>query len=431
MEVSRFSKKTQSPSFTVLRSTSKQVENYYKTITPSVDSFSQLEEKLPKFFDGRKKWNGLLSPVMNQGNCGACWSFSSTSCLADRMSIQSLGQIRVILSPAKPIICDYHPTVKDLSSEKIIRSLNEKFIKNGACHGNSLPESFEYLYAYGTTTLSCFPYTFADYTNLEKLPFCVDLLGEKLDHCPSGVPMRIFKVLAPYFIQRKDKKETKDLDLMAEIYHWGPISCGYVVYEDFMFPERFPKSWKEGIYSHDPKSDNVVGGHAIVVVGWGESESGVGYWIIRNSWGKDWGEEGYFKMARNCKYCELESNNMACVPDIPGMKLAGGFLENYINSPFHKALRNTFPVHESGYPLSVVDKMSQEQKKWLKPIVDKTLLPNFSSFVAAKIDNPFEISGAEDNPKETFVFPEKERADWIFWISIILVLVLVYLFLKN
>ena len=180
MEVSRFSNRTLKPSFTVLRSASPQVEKYYQAVTPSVDAIQTLEAELPKFFDGRKKWNGLLSPVLNQGNCGACWSFSSTSCLADRFAIQSLGQIKFVASPAKPIICDYHPTVKDLSSQTTIRQLNEKFMKNGACHGNSLPESFEYLYAYGTTTLNCFPYTFADYTSTEQLPFCVDLLGEKL-----------------------------------------------------------------------------------------------------------------------------------------------------------------------------------------------------------------------------------------------------------
>lgn len=429
-ELSRFSNKSLRPSFTVLRGISSQVEKYYQTVTPSIDALQKFELSLPKFFDGRKKWNGLLSPVLNQGNCGACWSFSSTGCLADRFAIQSLGQIKFVASPAKPIICDIHPTVKDLQSQKIIRELNEKFIKNGACHGNSLPESYEYLYAYGTTTLNCFPYTFADYTNNEQLPFCIDLLGEKLDHCPSGVPMRIFKVMAPYFIQREDKSKTIDKDLMAEIYTRGPISCGYVVYEDFMFPEKYPKSWVDSVYSHDPKVENVVGGHAIAVVGWGETKAGVPYWIIRNSWGVEWGDAGYFKMARNCELCELESNNMACIPGIHGLKLANGFLENYINSPFHKALRDTFPVSDAGYPLSIVNSLTEDQRKWLKPLVDPKTLPDLNTFVAAKMVNPLEIPGAEESPYEGFEINIQEagESDFTFWIVVLALAIIVLLF---
>lgn len=422
MDLSKFASESPRPSFTVLRADSKAVEQYYANTNPKTSSLEALEKDLPEFFDGRKKWNGLLSRSLNQGNCGACWSFSSTSSMADRFAIFSGGQIKFVASPSKPIVCDYHPTVADLSSQATIRKLNETFIKDGACHGNSLPESFEYLYVYGTTTLGCFPYTFANYTSSEKLPFCIDLLGEKLDHCPSGVPMQIFRVKMPYFVQRKEKRDTTDKDLMAEIYQRGPVSCGYVVYKDFMFPKDYPNSWREGVYKHDAKVEEIMGGHAIVVVGWGTSKSGRGYWIIRNSWGEDWGDNGHFLMERNCPFANLEQNNMTCIPDIPGLVLPEELQERYLNSNFHKALRETFPLHESGFPMSIVSQMSEQQQKWLKPLVLPGTLPDLKTFIAAKMFNPMEIPGAEENPREAFEFGEKESSgnSWFLFLVILL-----------
>ena len=89
---------------------------------------------------------------------------------------------------------------------------------------------------------------------------------------------------------------------------WGPVSSGFVIYPDF--------------YIFDPKKEiyrwnglgEPVGGHAIEIVGWG-SENGVDYWIIKNSWGKEWGRDGYFYMERGKNTCKLEENTVAGVPD--------------------------------------------------------------------------------------------------------------------
>ena len=51
-------------------------------------------------------------------------------------------------------------------------------------------------------------------------------------------------------------------------------------------------SYKEGIYEH-VKGVN-LGSHSVKIVGWGVDDSGVKYWIAANSWGKDWGMDGYF-----------------------------------------------------------------------------------------------------------------------------------------
>jgi len=52
--------------------------------------------------------------------------------------------------------------------------------------------------------------------------------------------------------------------------------------------------YSSGIYSPpvDPPKSDLLGGHAVEIVGWGTSEQGEGYWIVKNSWGCDWGITG-------------------------------------------------------------------------------------------------------------------------------------------
>ena len=53
----------------------------------------------------------------------------------------------------------------------------------------------------------------------------------------------------------------------------------------------------------------LLGGHAVVVIGYGTDPKQGEYWLVRNSWGTSWGENGYVKMARNRKFargmCDL------------------------------------------------------------------------------------------------------------------------------
>merc|ERR1719375_2091169 len=94
--------------------------------------------------------------------------------------------------------------------------------------------------------------------------------------------------------------------MMEEIYHNGPIVVSFEPAEDFMF-------YSDGIY----KSASGVSAplaaqpwqkvdHAVLAVGWGV-ENGQKYWRIQNSWGEDWGEDGFFRMVRDENDSGVES----------------------------------------------------------------------------------------------------------------------------
>lgn len=91
-------------------------------------------------------------------------------------------------------------------------------------------------------------------------------------------------------------------DLRVQLFQVGPISVAFQVIAGF-------RDYKSGVYTTDfckngPQDVN----HAVLAVGYG-SENGVNYWIIKNSWGAAWGDNGYFKMQRGVNMCGIVNCN--------------------------------------------------------------------------------------------------------------------------
>jgi cathepsin H len=80
----------------------------------------------------------------------------------------------------------------------------------------------------------------------------------------------------------------------------GPVAVAFQVVDDF-------RLYKKGIYSSDKcKQGSKDVNHAVLIVGYGQApETGKPYWIVKNSWGPDWGEEGYFRIARGKNMCGI------------------------------------------------------------------------------------------------------------------------------
>lgn len=323
------------PTDTFLRSYNENSKDIFKKLIKTT-KIPDLGMELPASFDGRKIWNGLITYPKNQGSCGSCWAFSATSTLADRFNIQSMGLMNIDLSAAKLILCDDmgaeydipHPETKfgkELQAEQQVSSR-----LTGACFGNSLNDAWRYLFVIGTNTDECVPYNknYGQYKELDKLgsfsdpqriPICSQVTGLLGDMCAdftfdvytsdeTGTPARFYRALHYYAIAGIKEDGGSELNIRNNIFHWGPVSTGMKVYPDF-----YTFDPKTTIYEWNGQGPE-VGGHAIELLGWG-TEKGKDYWIVKNSWGVEWGDDGYFKMVRGNNNCEIEENVISGVPD--------------------------------------------------------------------------------------------------------------------
>jgi hypothetical protein len=120
---------------------------------------------------------------------------------------------------------------------------------------------------------------------------------------PNACP----KVKIPHYFKipgTSDGNTVPELErqMMQELVSGGPLYVSLLLWSDFYDPV----SWSEsGIYVH--KQGHLVGRHAATAVGWGTDLGGRDYWLLLNSFGNEWQQEGYFKVLRGVNSLELAS----------------------------------------------------------------------------------------------------------------------------
>ena len=79
----------------------------------------------------------------------------------------------------------------------------------------------------------------------------------------------------------------------------------------FMVDSTF-QNYKGGVYHH--VTGELAGGHAVKILGWGVDDEGTNYWICANSWGPEWGENGFFRIQMG--EGGIDSSVWGCIPAV-------------------------------------------------------------------------------------------------------------------
>lgn len=247
------------------------------------------EADLPEVFIASYKWPGWTHGPLDQKNCAASWAFSTASVAADRIAIQSNGRYTANLSPQNLISC---------------------CAKNRhGCNSGSIDRAWWFLRKRGLVSHACYP-LFKDQNttnNICAMASRSDGRGKRhaTKPCPNSFEKsnRIYQCSPPY---RVSSNET---EIMREIIRNGPVQAIMQVHEDFFY-------YKTGIYRHvvgtneESEKYKKLRTHAVKLTGWGTLRGAQGkkekYWIAANSWGKSWGENGYFRILRGVNESDIE-----------------------------------------------------------------------------------------------------------------------------
>jgi hypothetical protein len=176
----------------------------------------------------------------------------------------------------------------------------------GGCHGGDTLAAYNFMQGKGQDSLNCTKYTSGDSAVEGACPTSCDD-GRPIDNKQLFFGVDHYSLVAP-----GDNAATV-LKMQQDLMKNGPLSVSFVVYSSFM---SFFKQNPKGIYKTSDNVGKAMGGHAVRLVGFGE-EDNVKYWIIANSWGENWGHDGYFRIERGADLCQIESRRVtAGVPKI-------------------------------------------------------------------------------------------------------------------
>ncbi len=215
-----------------------------KFIVPSFEDGASTPEDIPESWDWRQF--SVVNPVKDQKQCGSCWAFSGISVIESAYAIQ-------------------HKKLYNLSEQQLVDCSS----RDSGCNGGLMDNVFTYATQTALCESTAYPYTAQD--------------GQC--HVCEG------KVRVKDYVDIYSQNEEDILKALLK----QPISVAIEADEtQFQF-------YHHGVLDGECGTNL---DHGVVLVGYG-TENGKDYWIVRNSWGPHWGDEGYIKLRRGKNMCGI------------------------------------------------------------------------------------------------------------------------------
>ena len=196
---------------------------------------------VPAFLDWRDA--GIITPVKDQKRCKGCYAFAGIGTLEANRALQNGNVVR--FSEQEILDCSF---------------------ENQGCEGGLPSYVFEYVRDSGICTEASYPYK-----SLSARDTC--------DRSSSQVRYKFVNG----FVYIKS-----GVIPMINALQFGPISALMYASNDF-------KLYKKGVYRGEGCAGISIPNHAITIVGY-DLKAAIPYFIIKNAWGENWGDDGYFKM---------------------------------------------------------------------------------------------------------------------------------------
>ncbi|XGW04737.1 hypothetical protein V3C99_015703 [Haemonchus contortus] len=264
----------------------------FKTKPRVWEGSSGFKDDLPKQWDWRNVSGvNYCSPTRNQHipvYCGSCWVFGTTGALNDRFNIARKNRWPMtMVSPQEIIDCN----------------------GKGNCQGGEVGNVLEYAKTHGLVEEGCNVYRAV---NGQCDPF------HRCGTCWPGSCTAV-KNYTRYYVTEYGKVSGRE-NMMAEIKKGGPIACSITCTPEFDF------HYTGGVYAQRTEKE-IEPNHIVSVTGWGVDGKGVEYWIVRNSWGEEWGEKGWYRVVtstykngtgneynmgieKECYYADVDISNL-------------------------------------------------------------------------------------------------------------------------
>ncbi|KAJ3678674.1 hypothetical protein LUZ60_002477 [Juncus effusus] len=256
--------------------TEDEFESQFLGLKPGKDSMRRFGEKfpmasrreverLPESFDWREK--GAVTEVKMQGVCGSCWAFSTTGAIEGSNFIAT-GKL-LNLSEQQLIDCDHE-----------CDAIEKTECDNG-CGGGLMTNAYKYLIkAGGLMEEEQYPYA----GKQGQCKFDKDKIAVKVSNF-TNIPL--------------DEDQ-----IMGALVHHGPLAVG--------LNAVFMQTYIGGVSCPIICPKKLLN-HGVLLVGYGSHGFSIlrlgykPYWLIKNSWGAKWGENGYYKLCRGHNICGIDS----------------------------------------------------------------------------------------------------------------------------